>query len=140
MRPLLALGSFVFRVLPLTLQQIDEESSANHPPKQRFGRGPYRQFTGPGEATQKIGGLIFDEEFGGYGEYIGLKAMQATGTPVMVVSWGGGAASALVLGRMCILKVGAVHTSIGEGGIGRKIAFSVELARAGDDGPAGGLF
>lgn len=87
----------------------------------------------------KIEGLCFNEEFGGYADYLALKALQGLGEPVDVVGWGAGAAYAAVLGPMCILKVGAQHERLAPDGIGRKIAFSVELAVFGG-GMGGGLW
>lgn len=139
MTALLALGPYIFEILPLNLQTIEEETAANWPEAQRFGVGPARQYTGPGEATMKIEGLCFNEEFGGYRDYLELKDLQAQGDPVDVVGWGEGAFYADVLGPMCILKIGARHERLGPDGIGRKITFSVELAAFGGGG-AGGLW
>jgi uncharacterized protein len=137
--PLLALGPHVFELLPLTLQRIEEETTANWPAIERFGAGPARQFTGPGDAAMKIEGLFFNEEFGGYGEYLALKATQQLGEPVDLVGWGAGAAYAFVMGAVVILKVSATHEHIGMDGIGRKTAFSVDVAKFGGSG-GGGLF
>jgi uncharacterized protein len=137
MVPLLALGPNIFQVLPLTLQKITEETTANWPAVERFGAGPARQWTGPGDATMSIEGLIFNEQFGGYAQYLAIKAVQASGEPVDMLGWGAGAGYALVLGPVCILKVTAAHEHIGLTGIGRKITFGVEVAKWGG-GPGGG--
>lgn len=137
--PLLAIGPHIFDIFPLNLQKIEEETTASWPTVNRFGAGPARQFTGPGDATLKIEGLCFNEEFGGYEDYLALKATQKAGIPVDVIGWGSGAGYGLVLGLMVILKVGASHEFIGPDGIGRKITFSVELASFGG-GFSGGLF
>ena len=137
--PLLAIGPHIFDIFQLNLQKIDEETTANWPTINRFGTGPARQFTGPGDATLKIEGLCFNEEFGGYEDYLALKATQRAGIPVDIIGWGAGAGYGLVLGLMVILKVGASHECIGPDGIGRKITFSIELAAFGG-GFSGGLF
>jgi len=139
MLPLLALGPHIFQILPLSLQKIEEETETNWPLIQRFGAEPQRQFTGPGDGTMKIEGLIFDQEFGGFDQYLALKATQKAGRPVSLLGWGQGAAYAMVLGPVCILKVSATHEAIGPGGIGRKITFGVEVAKAGGRA-GGGLF
>jgi phage protein U len=139
MIPLLALGYHLFEILPFSLQRLEEETTANWPVVERFGAGPARQFTGPGDATLKIEGLLFNEEFGGYPEYLALKASQQRGQPLDLVGWGGGGAFAMILGPVCILKVSATHEMIGRDGIGRKIAFTVEVAKWGG-GPPGGFF
>lgn len=139
MLPLIALGPHIFQLLPLSLQRLEEETEANWPVVQRFGMGPARQFTGPGDGTLKIEGLIFNEEFGGFSQYMALKKTQAAGRPVPLLGWGEAGAYAMVLGPVCILKVSATHEAIGPGGIGRKITFNVEVARFGG-GAGGGLF
>lgn len=141
MPALLALGPHIFEIFPLNLQKLEEETEANWPAVQRFGVGPARQFTGPGDGTMKIEGLIFNEEFGGYPQYLALKETQKRGQPVDLLGWGAGAALAFVLGPVVILKVGATHEMIGPDGIGRKITFTIELAKfGGGSGFGGGLF
>jgi uncharacterized protein len=138
---LLALGPHIFEILPMTLQKIEGENTANWPVVQRFGMGPARQFTGPGDATRKIEGLIFNEEFGGYEDYLALIATQRAGVPVEMVGWGAGAAYAMIMGPVCILKVSDTHEFIGPDGIGRKITFGIEVARfGGETAFGGGLF
>jgi hypothetical protein len=141
MSALLAVGPYVFSILPLTLQRIEEETSSSWPAINRFGVGPARQYTGPGDSTLKIEGLFFNEEFGGQGDYLALKAIQSAAQPVMVIGWGAGAAFAIVLGFMVITRVGASHEAIGPDGIGRKVTFSIELSSfGGEDGGIAGLF
>jgi hypothetical protein len=139
MIPLLALGPNIFQTLPMTLQRLEETTRYNWPAVERFGAGPARQWTGPGDGTLKIEGLIFNEEFGGYERYLALKATAARGEPMDLVGWGAGAAFAFVLGPVCVLEVSATHEHIGADGIGRKITFNVEVGRFGGSA-GGGLF
>lgn len=139
MIPLLALGPHIFEVLPLTLQKISERTQINWPANARFGSTSARQFTGLGEDTLTIEGLLFNEEFGGYEQYLALKLTARAGEPVDLVGWGGSGAYGLIIGAVCILEVGAAHEVIGADGIGRKIAFNVECGALGDEA-GGGLF
>lgn len=139
MIPVLGIGPHVFEILPLSLQRIDEVTRAKWPSVARFGRSAARQFTGLGDDSFRIEGLIFNEEWGGHDEYIALKLTQRQGVPVDLVGWGPGAAYARVYGAVVLLDVGARHESIGLGGVGRKITFTIEMAPFGDEG-AGGLF
>ncbi len=139
MTPLLALGPNVFETLPMTLQKIEEESRALWPGVHRFGVGPARQFTGLGESQMTIEGLIFNQEFGGYGDYLALKETQRLGQPVDMIGWGAAAAFAGVFGAVCIVKVGATHEYIHQSGIGRKLTFAIEVVPFGEGG-IGGLF
>jgi uncharacterized protein len=139
MSALMALGPYVFRIAPLTLQKIEEETLANWPVIARFGRAPARQFTGMGEGTIKIEGLYFNEEFGGHADYLALKGLQQAGQPIEMIGWGAGASFAVVMGSVVILKIGATHEAIGPDGIGRKTAFNIELGAYGEEF-GGGLF
>lgn len=139
MIPLLALGPHIFEILPMNLQKLEEKTKANWPAVQRFGVGPARQFTGMGEGEIKIEGLIFNEEFGGYGDYLALKDSQKAGLPLDLIGWGAGAAFATIFGPVCILEISATHEHIGRDGLGRKLTFNVECAPFGEGG-AGGLF
>ena len=141
MTAVLALGPHDFEILPMSLQRIAERTVADWPAIRRFGARAARQFTGlGGEDEMTLEGLIFSAEFGGYEDYLALKATQAAGQPVPLVGWGAGAAYAVVFGLVAITEVGATHEYIGPDGIGRKIGFEVKVAPFGEDGPAGGLF
>lgn len=140
MVPLLAIGPFIFEVFPLNLQKLEDELTLNWPAIGRFGVGPARQFTGPGEETLKIEGLCFNEEFGGYTEYLALKDLARAGTPLDVIGWGAGASYGLVNGPMVMLRIGAVQEYLGPDGIGRKLTFSVDLGSFGGSSLTGGLF
>jgi phage protein U len=136
---LLALGPYIFRIAPLTLQKIEREVTVSHPEIQRFGAAPARQFTSPGSGKMKIEGLYFDGEFGGHEDWLALAALARSGAVVDVIGWGSGAAFGSVIGAMVILTISDAHEMIGPDGIGRKTAFSIELGSAGG-GASGGLF
>jgi phage protein U len=141
MIPLLALGPHIFDLLPLSLQRIEERTKARWPAVPRFGGTAARQFTGMDEDSLRIEGLIFEDEWAGHDRYLALKATQRLGEPVMMVGWGAGGGYASVFGRIVILEVGATHEHLRADGIGRKIAFSIEVASfGGDAGVYGGLF
>lgn len=139
MTPILAIGSHIFEIFPLSLQKIDERTRASWPVINRFGRGGARQFVGLGEDEFEVSGLYFDEEFGGHADYMALKATQKLGKPVDLLGWGEAASYASVFGAVVILEVGVCHTFISKSGIGRKAEFSVKLGSFGD-GAGGGLF
>lgn len=136
--PVLALGPVTFEILPLSLQRISEETVVKWPAISRFGKQSARQFTGYGDDSIKIEGLFFNAEFGGFDEYMSLKSLQRAAQPVDMVGGAGIGSYATVFGPVVILKVGAVHERIGEGGVGRKATFSVDLAPAGLDPYRGG--
>ncbi len=138
--PILAIGPHVFAMLEMDPQKISEKTVASWPAIARFGAAPGRQFTGLGEDTMTIEGLIFNQEFGGYSEYLALKGTQRAGVPLPLIGWGSGSSFAQMFGQVVVLEVSAIHEYLGPDGIGRKIGFTVELGAYGDDGPGGGLF
>jgi phage protein U len=140
MTPILALGPHVFEILPLSLQQLDEVTRAKWPAVSRFGRAPARQYTGRGEDSLRVEGLIFNEEFGGFEDYLALKQTQRQPEPVDMIGWGSASGYARVFGPVVLLEVGATHEYLGTSGVGRKISFHVVVAPFGDDGIFGGLF
>jgi len=139
MQPILAIGTHIFEIVPLSLQKIEERTRAMWPVVGRFGQTGARQLTGFGEDDFEVSGLYFNEEFGGHQEYLALKATQRLGQPVDLVGWVAGDGLANVFGTVVILEVGNCHAFIGKGGVGRKSEFSVKLGVFGDDA-GGGLF
>lgn len=139
--PLLALGPVVFEILPLSLQRLAEHTRVKWPAIGRFGNQSARQFTGYGDDSFRIEGLFYNEEWGGFDDYLALKALQRNPEPVDMIGGAAAGSYATVFGPVVILDVGATHEHIGQGGIGRKVTFSVELAPFGADayGP-GGMF
>ena len=141
MIPLLALGPHIFDILPMSLQRIEEQTKARWPAVARFGRPPARQFTGMDEDSLKIDGLIFEDEWAGHQQYLAIKATQRAGVPIMMLGWASGGGYASVFGNVVLLSVGATHEYLRSDGIGRKIAFTIEVASfGGDAGGFGGLF
>lgn len=139
MTPILAIGSHIFEILPLSLQKIEEKTKADWPVIGRFGQGGARQFIGHGEDEFEVTGLYYDEEFGGHADYLALKTTQRQGKPVDLLGWAAGGAAANVFGAVVILEVGNSHSYIGASGVGRKAEFTVKLGSFGDDA-GGGLF
>lgn len=140
MMPLIAVGPHIFSMLPMSLQTITERTRAKWPAIPRFGAASARQFTGMDEDSLTLEGLIFEDEWQGWADYKALKATQALGEPLPLISWGGDGFSD-VFGTVIILDVGSTHHHLRPDGIGRKIEFSIEVASyANDFGGFGGLF
>lgn len=140
MSALLQLGPHTFSILPLNYQQLERETVAKWASVPRFGQMAARQFTGLGDDSTTISGLIFPEEFGGRTEYEALRLTQAAGVPVILAGMGA-ASLARVFGLVVLLSVSDTQSYIGPTGEGRMLEFSVELAPYGGDiGLFGGLF
>jgi len=140
MNALLRLGPHTFSILPLNYQQLERETVAKWPSVPRFGGMAARQFTGLGDNSTTISGLIFPEEFGGRSQYEAMRITQSLGMPVMMAGLGA-AGMIKIFGLVVILSIGDTQTYIGVDGQGRMLEFSVELAPYGGEiGGLGGLF
>lgn len=140
MTALLCLGPHIFEIAPLNYQQIERETVAVWASMPRFGAQAARQFTGLGDDSLTISGLIFPEAIGGRSAYEAIRGTQGAGVPVMMV--GKGASTfARIFGLVVILSVSDTQTHIGPDGQGRVIDFSIEVAPYGGGLTGiGGLF
>lgn len=139
--PLLALGPHKFEIAPLNFQSIERNTIAKWPAIARFGGAPGRQFTGFGEDTIKISGLLFPDELGGREEFEEIRATQKAARPVTMLGWIGlDGTAARVFGRVVILQVSDTQTYINHAGAGRKLSFDVEIAPMAGGGKPVGLF
>lgn len=136
----LALGPNVFSILPVTLQKITRETKSNWAAVPRFGGDVARQFTGHGEHSIKLEGLVFNSHFGGFSQYEALRATQLAARPVPMIGMSAGLVG-LVYGLVVILSVSDTQEYLDpETGVGKKLGFDCEVAPFGGDGPLGGLF
>ncbi|MEN5297866.1 phage tail protein [Brucella sp. TWI559] len=139
--PLLALGPHVFEIAPLNFQEIERTTEALWPTISRFGGRPGRQFTGYGDDSVTISGLLYPDEVGGRAEYEAIRTTQAAARPVLMLGWATGLSMAASLfGRVVILSVQDTQSIINRQGYGRKIEFSLEVAPYHGDGKPVGLF
>lgn len=136
----LALGPNVFSILPVSLQKLGRDTKSNWAPIHRFGGEVARQFTGHGEHTIKIEGLVFNSHFGGFAQYEGLRATQIAAQPVPLIGMSAGLVG-ILYGLVVILHVSDAQDYFdGDTGVGKRLSFDCEVAPFGGDGPFGGLF
>ncbi len=139
--PLLALGPHIFQITELNFQSIKRVTAAKWPALSRFGTYPGRQFTGFGEDSVTIEGLLFPDEFNDREHYEALRATQAAKKPVALMGWAlGTGVAAEVLGQVVILEIEDTQTSISRTGQGRKIEYAISLAPFHGGGKPIGLF
>ncbi|MEN5279275.1 phage tail protein [Brucella sp. TWI432] len=139
--PLLALGPHIFEIAPLNFQQLERSTEALWPSISRFGGRPGRQFTGYGDDSMTISGLLFPDEVGGKAEFEAIRVTQAAAQPVTMMGWAiGMSMAANLFGRVVILNVQDTQSAINRQGYGRKIEFSIEVAPYHGDGKPVGLF
>lgn len=135
-----ALGPNVFSCLPVTLEKLTRETKSNWAAIARFGGDVARQFTGHGEHSIKLEGLVYNSHFGGFDQYEGLRATQLAAQPVPLIGMSAGLVGT-VYGLVVILSVSDTQEYLDrDTGIGKKLVFTCEVAPYGGEGPLGGLF
>lgn len=135
-----ALGPNIFSILPVSLQKLTRDTKSNWAAIARFGGDVARQFTGHGEHSIKLEGLVFNSHFGGFEQYEGLRATQLAAQPVPLIGMSAGLVG-IVYGLVVILNVSDTQEYLDrETGVGKKLAFGCEVAPFGGEGPLGGLF
>lgn len=97
------------------------------PAQPRMGRRDALQFTGEGEETVEIQGVVYADYFGGVDVPKQLRSLGRR--PQMVVSGSGD-----VHGLWCVIEVSNVHTYSDAKGRPRKVEFTVTLSAYGPDG------
>lgn len=141
MSPLLSLGPHIFQITELNFQSLTRSTEAKWPSIARFGNYPGRQFTGFGDDSVTIDGLLFPHEFDDREQYEKLRDTQAAKRPVTMVGWSvGSGTAAQVFGRVVILKIEDTQSRIDINGRGRRIEYSLSLAPFHGDGKPVGLF
>lgn len=136
----LALGPNIFQCLPVTLSKLTRDTKSNWAPVARFGGDVARQFTGHGEHTIKLEGLVYNSHFGGFDQYEGLRATQLAAQPVPLIGMSAGLVGT-IYGLVVILHISDTQERLDrETGVGKKLVFEVEVAPFGGEGPFGGLF
>lgn len=139
--PLLALGPHTFHITHLNLQTIKRTTEAKWPSIARFGTHPGRQFTGFGDATMTIGGLLFPEEFNDRDAYEALRQTQMAKKPVAMMGWAAGPeAAAEVFAQVVILKIEDTQSNLNRSGQGRQIKYTITLGHFASGGKPIGLF
>jgi phage protein U len=103
----------------------------------RLSRDPAMQFTGPGEDNISIDGRMYPYHFGGLSTIERMRAAGRAGKPMILVRFypltdptGYGAEA---IGNYVIKRVRTAESRISVDGIARKIDFTLELQRYGDD-------
>lgn len=124
---MLQIGRVQFSVRGPHYDALRNDFAMNWPAQGRMGRRDALQCTGEGEETIEVSGAIYTDYYGGFGALQQLKAMARR--PQMVISGAGD-----VFGRFSIVRVGNEQTFQDEYGRPRKVTFTVQLMRYGEDG------
>jgi phage protein U len=118
-------------------ESLTRDSQYNWVNSERLSRDPAFQFTGIGEENITVEGKMYPYHFGGLNTIKLLREAGARGKPLALVrfypltdpnGYGGD-----TLGNYVIKRVRTIETKIGRDAIARKIDFTLELAKYGDD-------
>jgi len=128
---LFMLGPFMFTADTAAPQQLSRKDSYQWASVPRVGREPGQQFTGQGDTTININGVIYPYHKGGLGQMEYFRSLAGFGVPYTLVDGRG-----VYYGTWCITGVDEKNTVFEQNGTPRKIEFAVSLKWYGeyDDG------
>jgi phage tail protein len=119
---LLKLGSFKFAVNTAAFRQLKQQWTFNIAAQARIGNTPALQFTGQGEQSLSLSGIVYPGQFGSITAIDDLVKLAAAGKPLQIIS-GTGA----VMGFWYIKNISNTKTIFLPSGIPRKIEFTLSL-------------
>lgn len=130
---LMTLGGFQFAINTAAHETLQRDTAYRWERQDRLGREPAQQFIGPGEDKIVLSGTIYPHFRGGLGQLDTMREMAGEGEPLQLVDGLG-----RVLGPYCIARVTEGQTVYVGPGIPRRVDFSLELVRYGEDQLSGG--
>ncbi|AXF38230.1 putative tail protein [Ralstonia phage phiRSP] len=122
--PMLRLGDFNFSLHVAVAQEMRRRAEYKWPSQERFGQLPARQFTGPGDESITLPGVIYPQWRGSANAMAQLRAMGARGQPYLLMD-----AQGKMYGRWVITDVEEVSSAFAAFTVPRKIEFNVTLQR-----------
>ena len=125
---MLTLGMFVFTLDTLPYQQLQREMEWRLASNPRVGRRPAYQYTGPGEDTITLSGVLLPELTGGDMSLAMVKLMAEQGKAWPLIEGTG-----MVYGWYAIEKLSEDRTEFFSDGKARRIDFTLTLKRVDDD-------
>jgi phage protein U len=122
--PMFMLGSFRFSLNMAVFQEMHRTAEYRWPGQDRFGQLPALQYTGPGEETITLPGIIYPEWRGSANAMDMLRALAAQGQPQTLLD-----AQGNLYGRWVVTQVDETRSIFAAFALPRKIEFSVTLKR-----------
>lgn len=121
---MLQLGSFQFSVNTAAYQDLRRSTQYKWATQDRFGQAPARQFTGYGDDSITLQGVIYPEYRGGLGQLDQMRAIARSGQPQLLVDGNG-----RIMGRWVIEQVDEGQTVFAINGQARKQEFTLQIKR-----------
>lgn len=125
---MMRLGGFTFGLSTAAYQELQRQVEYKWASLERFGQMDAKQYTGPGDDSITLNGVVFPEFRGGTGQLDRLRALGASGQPQTLVSGSG-----KVMGRWIIETVTEGQSIFASGGVPRRQEFTVAVKKF-DDG------
>lgn len=124
---MLQLGAYRFGINTAAYQSLRRSTNWRWPGQQRVGQRDGLQFTGPGEDTITLDGVIYPQFRGGTGQLDAMRAEADKGTPLLLVDGTG-----VVHGQFIIERIDEGHTAFFSAGVPKRQEFSITLQRYAD--------
>lgn len=121
---LLSIGMFIFGTDTISYQELERRTEWRWAGTPRYGARDALQFTGPGDDTITLNGVLVPEVAGRYSDLERLREMADSGQ-VQDITLGDG----YVLGQYVIMAIDHREQNIMKGGRARKYDFAVDLKR-----------
>jgi phage protein U len=129
-RPLFQLGSFQFDLKNGAPQSLDRLAEYRWEGQERILRETAQQFLGPGDQTITLEGQLYPGFTGSNRTIETLRSLAAEGKPQMLSDGVG-----RVYGKWAIKRVREGQAVFVQGGAARRIDFTIDLVRYGEDNP-----
>jgi uncharacterized protein len=124
---LMSLDQFVFGLNTASFHELQRRTSWKHPATSRVGARNARQYTGEGDDTITLTGLITPNQFGTMQSLVTLRSMAGDGDAYVLVDGAG-----RVYGAFIIEGITEGQTLHMQDGTPRRIEFTIELSRTDD--------
>ncbi|GFM34022.1 phage tail protein [Desulfovibrio subterraneus] len=121
---MIKLGAYVFSLDTAAYQQLSRATAYRWQALERVNQLAALQFTGPGEDSISLNGVILPTFRGGLGQLDVMRAEAAKGEPLLMVDGRG-----YVHGRWVILSVNETQKTFERGGAPLQIEFSIRLRK-----------
>lgn len=125
---LMSLDQFVFGMSTLAHQELQRQTQWKHASNARVGARSGRQFTGPGDDTITISGVLVPELAGNLSSLDDVRAMADKGQAYVLVDGAG-----TVFGAYLITGMHQTGSHIDANGLPRRVDFSITLERTDDN-------
>jgi len=129
---MLALGEYRFSVETAAYETLSRTDTWRWQEQARLGREPAHQYLGPGVTSVQLPGVILPHYKGGLGQIDRIREEAGKGEPLNLVDGLG-----KVWGAYCIKQIQETQSRTLANGAPRKIEFSVDLVKYGEDAAHG---